>query len=221
MVVKKTIIMVVLAAIVLGCGASLAYADAPFFGCETLQFQPDPVYLDNFSERKVYTWGIDHSLAANEFINFAQISFTQINNYMADENILYVNLINSAVSGLASERDTGGDGNWFGSKPETQLLFAYKDTDCYNAENFTYTFKPEQLTALNKAFADGNIGLGFDPDANYYSHFTNDGVTLRIQTRVVPEPISCVLFVVGSGIFGIAARKRHRGQVPILTSVDK
>jgi hypothetical protein len=60
------------------------------------------------------------------------------------------------------------------------------------------------LTALNSALADGNFGIGFDPDC----HYTNSGISMNIQTRVVPEPISCVLFVVGSGVFGLASRRR-------------
>jgi len=33
---------------------------------------------------------------------------------------------------------------------------------------------------------------------------------MNISTKVVPEPISCLLFVVGSGLFGASAARRRK-----------
>jgi hypothetical protein len=189
-------------------GFASASPDCPFFASTPISFQPTPEYMDQLPTSFAYTWGINYTLAENEYIDFAQISFTQINNYMADENILYVNLLQDGAAGLSKVHDSG-TGNWFLSQPGAQQLFTFADTDYENPQNIVYTFNCEQLKALNTAFANGNIGLGFDPDGVTYGHFTNDGVTLKIHTRIVPEPISCVLFAVGSGVFGLAARRRR------------
>jgi hypothetical protein len=207
---KTTIILGFVFMILLASrGFASASPDCPFFGSNTVTFQPNPSYADNFATSRAYTWGVDYTLAQNEYISFAQISFTQINNYMSDDNILYVNLLQDAAAGLSKTYDSG-TGNWFLSQPGSQQLFTFADTDYENPQNFVYTFNCEQLKALNTAFANGNIGLGFDPDAGTYSHFTNDGVTFSFKTKIhaAPEPFSCVLFAVGSGIFGLAARRR-------------
>ncbi len=169
-----------------------------------VSFQPNPADLFDLDHSYAYAWGVNYNLPANEYVDFASISFNQINNWQNEPNILYVSLLNDATAGVGAYWDSQASGNFFaGSGTE---LFTYSDADAAVPVNLTYNFNGAQLTALNSALANGNVGFGFDPDC----HFYNDGVEFKFTTKVVPEPISGLLFVVGAGVFGVV-RKVRRG----------
>jgi hypothetical protein len=210
---RKSSIIITLA--VLGvlfstCGSAFATVSTgtqTFFGSNEVTFNPVPSNVFDLDHSYAYAWGIDYQLAANTFVDTATISFNQINNWQLepDANVLYINLLQSATNGVTTYWDGEASGNYFGSTVGAQLLTQYVDNNTA-FENFSYSFNAGQLSALNAALANGNVGIGFDPDCHYY----NSGVSLNIKTRVVPEPISCVLFVVGSGVLGAAVRKRRQ-----------
>jgi hypothetical protein len=176
-----------------------------FMGNNNWQFEPVPSNLNDLDHSYAYTWGIDYTLPAGQFVDFASITFTDINNWQTEPNVLYVNLLDSAANGVASAYDGEASGNFFGSTPGAQELFQYVDNDASTFQTYTYNFNAVQLTALNTALADNNFGIGFDPDCHYF----NKGIKMDITTKVVPEPISCVLFVVGSGVLGGIRRFRR------------
>lgn len=152
-----------------------------------------------------YAWGINYSLPANNFVNFASITIKDLNNSDNEDNVLYVSLLSGAAVGVTATADSAASENFFATQPGFVLdLGQYKDYDASTFANYTIKIEGAQLTALNQALTDGNVGFGFDPDC----HYTNGGITLNMTTAVAPEPISCVLFVVGSGVFGMAARRR-------------
>ncbi|HOU36100.1 MAG TPA: PEP-CTERM sorting domain-containing protein [Candidatus Omnitrophota bacterium] len=192
------------------CGP--AFATTPtgttvtFFGNNQVQFAPVPADLGDLDHSYAYTWGINYELPQNTYVDFASITFTQINNWQNEPNVLYVNLLDSAMYGVSSAYDGQASGNFFGSTAGAQLLTQYVDNDASAFENFTYTFNAGQLTALNAALADANFGIGFDPDCHYY----NQGIKMDISTKVVPEPIGSLLFVIGTGVFGAAAARRRK-----------
>ena len=71
--------------------------------------------------------------------------------------------------------------------------------------NFVYVFTTSQLQALQNYILNGNnFALGFDSDCHYF----NDGVSLTIETRPVPEPTTLALL--GSGLAGLYLRRRRR-----------
>ncbi|MFA5100730.1 MAG: hypothetical protein WC547_07610 [Candidatus Omnitrophota bacterium] len=209
MAVRKITSILFILALLLTCGSAFAMAPATgtevaFFGND-VQFTPVPSNLYDLDHSYAYTWGIDYTLQQNEYVDFASITFTNINNWQDEPNILYVNLLDSAAYGVSMAYDGEASGNFFASTPGAQELFTYSDGDASSYQTLTYNFNAGQLTALNAALADGNMGIGFDPDCHYY----NQGIKMDISTKVVPEPISCVLFVVGSGVFGAAIRRRR------------
>jgi len=180
--------------------------EVTFFGNNQVQFVPIPADLGDLSHSYAYTWGIDFELPQGQYVDFASITFTDIRNWQNEPNTLFVNLLDSAAYGVSTVVDSPAAGNFFGSAAGAQELFQYSDADASTFETFTYTFNAGQLAALNSALADANFGIGFDPDCHYY----NNGIKMDITTKVVPEPISCLLFVVGSGVFGAAAARRRR-----------
>ena len=210
---KYITVALLLGILFLTCGSAFAVPPADttvtFFGANGVQFEPVPSNLDDLDHNYAFTWGIDYTLPQNQYVDFASITFTQIgNNAYEPTNILYANLLNSAANGVVTAYDdgggSGGSGNFFAGAPGSKDLFQYTDNDPATFENFTYNFNAGQLTALNSALADGNFGIGLDPDC----HYLNQGVKMDITTKVAPEPISCVLFVVGSGV--LAGIRRFR-----------
>lgn len=164
-------------------------------------FEPNPVNLYDLAHGEYYTWGIDYTLGQNMFVDSASLTFANINNWQTEDNdILYVNLLQSAASGVYRGTDNQAAGNFFQGMGD--LLLTYSDLDESTPETFTYSFTPSQLISLNTAIADNNFGLGFDPDCHYF----NSGIKLTLNTKVVPEPISCILFLAGGSALLVKRR---------------
>jgi hypothetical protein len=168
-------------------------------------FEPTPSNLDNLDHSYYYSWGIDWQLPADEILSGATLSFDNINNWAVENNdILYVSLLGSATPGVTYGIDNEASGNAFDGFG-TQL-FTYSDRNGSAPEDVSFDFNGTQLSLLNGAMADGNFGLGFDPDCHYY----NDGVKLKLTTRVVPEPVSSALFLLGGGALALVRRVRRK-----------
>ncbi len=182
------------------CGA--AFAGDHFFA------DIDDATIGNLEHQYAYEWGIDFSIPQGEVVTGAELSFASIYNW-ADEpdDILYVHLLSKdSVPPFAwgVEYDNEGGGDFFDG--EGPLLFTYTDTTDTQPENFVYSFTQEQVGQLTDALSDGNFGIGLDPDCHYF----NDGVQMKITTKVVPEPISTVLFLVGGGALAGVRRLRRK-----------
>lgn len=190
----KRVLVLILLGLFCVCGLALA-------GEET--FEPIPYNLYDLDHGYYYSWGIDWQIPDNEVLTSAILSFDNINNWAIEpDDKLYVNLLNSATPGVFFNIDGQAIGNAFnGSGSE---LFIYTDTDESVPDNIAYNFNGAQLSLLNGALADGNFGLGFDPDCHYF----NNGINLKLTTSVVPEPISCVLFLLGAGALAGAKKLR-------------
>ena len=74
--------------------------------------------------------------------------------------------------------------------------------------DITFTFNAAAISALNSYAADGNFGLGLDPDCHYY----NRGVKLTVSTdyQPVPEPSTMLLFGLGLTACGVIMIRRKR-----------
>jgi hypothetical protein len=200
-----------LGVLLLTCGSAFAVSSSPatgtdvaFFG-NNVQFTPVPANLYDLDHSYAYAWGFNYSIPQGQYIDTASISFDQINNWENEPNVLYVSLLENAINGVGSYYDAQGTGNFFGSTLGAQQLTQYDNMGTAPFD-LKYDFTGPQLTALNAALADGNAGLGFDPDCHYF----NKGIKMDITTKVVPEPISCVLFVVGSGVLGGLRKLRRK-----------
>lgn len=182
------------------CGA--AFAGDHFFA------DIDDATLGNLEHQSVYQWGIYFSIPQGEVVTGAELSFANIYNWAnEDDDVLYVHLLNfdsipPFAWAIATDNEGGGD-YWDGQGP---LLFTYTDVSDNVPENFVYPFTQEQVGQLVDALSDGNFGIGLDPDCHYF----NDGVQMKITTKVVPEPVSTVLFLTGAGVMALVTRKRSK-----------
>jgi len=165
---KHRIISGVIAMLFLFCGSAWATAaistgtDVAFFGDNNVQFTPVPDNLYDLSHDSAYTWGINYQLPQGQYVDTASITFTNINNWKDEPNVLYVNLLDSAPYGVSVANDNEAAGNFFASVTGAHELFQYHDDDASAETTYTYTFNPGQLAALNSALADANFGIGFD-----------------------------------------------------------
>jgi hypothetical protein len=154
----------------------------------------------NLSHDYAYSWGISLSLQPDESITGVSLTFNNLNNWGADPNFLYINLLESAPLGIKKLKDKK-DGNYFEKKG--LLLDEYIDSSP-SAEDYIYFFTEEEILALNKALNDGVFGFGLDPDCQY----NENGATAKIlTTQSIPEPGTLVLL--GSGLAGLAFFRRY------------
>lgn len=188
-------------------------------------FQPNPANLDHLAHWNYYLWNINWTPPNGETITGATLSIQQIynvNNPGDNWNMLYMHLLdNASTSGLLQIGNNVYSTTWQGGdNPDAQwddawagnpLIANYSDpfpgpAFPPNPVNLQYNFDATLLNYLNAYSADGNFGLGFDPDC----HFFNDGVRFEITTSAmaIPEPTSLALL--GLGLLGLI-RFRKRG----------
>lgn len=168
----------------------------------TYTFQPVPADLWDLDHWSYYTWGINWSVPSGEEITGADLFFDDIRNWDNADNDLYIHLLDSASSGVSTGWDGQGGGDNFSGQG---ILLEWYHNLPISAQDITYVFDESEEDALETYLADGNFGLGIDPDCHYY----NSGIELRIFTATgheVPEPATMLLL--GAGLLGLFGLKR-------------
>jgi len=80
------------------------------------EFDLDPEQL-SLNHNFAYTWGLSKETAEQEIIAGATLTFTNINNWVADESdILYVHLLDNAPEGIRSYNDSRSEGDYLATR---------------------------------------------------------------------------------------------------------
>ena len=175
----------------------------------------NPPNMQNLPFGNYYLWEINWSLPPGQSITAATLTFSNI--YDAEDkpsDTLYIHLLNNPYP-FTSVMTTISSNLLVGSDPDNET------TDQFNGyglmigdpsgigsipKNLVYNFSSSEITTLTSDAADGHFGFGIDPDCEY----PNSGVTFTITTdpTSVPEPAS--MFLLGSGLLGLAAYGRKK-----------
>jgi len=183
----------------LGCLAALSNTRAT-----EVTFTPTPNDLGDLDHHVLYTWRIDGVTVNPGTITGATLTFTSIQNWDRNANVLHIHLLDTAnYSGVHSFVDdpTGaapvvdftddfintrfhGASNWLVAAG-TSDTFLTDQSFTLTPVTWTYTFTAAQVAALRTDIANGNnFALGFDPDC----HFFNNGAQMTMTTRDTATP---------------------------------
>lgn len=173
--------------------------------------------LNDLPHERYYRWGKNWTVPVGEQVTTASIIFHEIYNWRVEANDrLWLHLLQSAPAGKTSGYDNEASGSWF--TPPTymgeQILLNEFDNlpETYpNRQDVTYTFSGSEVSTLNSYLADGNFGLGFDPDCHYF----NCGIQMRVQTGLLPPtpppvPEASTVALLGLGLAGAAVARFRR-----------
>lgn len=158
--------------------------------------------LQSLDHNWAYTWGLTKLWAANEQVVEATLLFKSLReNYGDDE--MFVRLLPSASAGVSSVNDGNSNGDYFNG---IGMLLEHYQNYGSTPTDASHTFTAAELSGLNTYAADGNFGIGLDPDCHYY----NCGVELAVRTEIIPEPTTISLL--GLSTVGVLLRRRRRNR---------
>ena len=227
----RTFLLMIAAAVVFALPAT-ASADTVTFSAPATGANQGSGGANQFTldHHDAYTWRIDGVNLTGKTITSATLTIRNISNWDSNANRLFIHLLDTARNaGVASFQDASltqtpvndiNDdfaGTRYTNNPlvsaGTQNTFLTSQSFSTTAQNFVYTFTPDQLAILSTYFMNGgNIAFGLDPDC----HFWNDGIVFSFTTKptATPEPTTMVLL--GAGLAGLYYSRKRKKQNKIV-----
>ena len=176
-----------------------------------------PIGLGTMDGLDYYEWGISWNLPAGQTIVDATLTYSSIYLTTPDANPparLYTTLLNYANKGVTSYYD--GDNNAANPTPNGTTIFLLGTAPFagvgsgYPSLVYDFANISGALSRLNTDIADGQFGLGIDPDCYY----TDTGITLTITTSDGSQPHNSVpdatstAALLGAVVAGMAVFRR-------------
>jgi len=180
---------------------------------------PKQFDLDHY---KAYTWKLGGLNYTDKTITGASITFSNIRNWDANQNRLFVHLLDTAkYNGVASYIDDNGGAipisDAFAQNSNPLMAAGTGNTYLFDREfgttaaDFTYNFNAAQISSLQTFIASNqDIAFGFDPDC----HFWNNGIKFSVTyqnnpVNAIPEPGTFALAGMGAlPLLGLIRRRR-------------
>jgi hypothetical protein len=195
----------------------------------TLSYTPTPADLGDLDHHLAYTWRIDNINLNGATITGASLTFTNIANWDATANMLFVHLFDTVKNaGVSSFTDATGapvplsqiHDNFASpylntTNPSSQYYnplitagagntFLFSHSFTMTPTTYVFNFTAAELVILQNYINNGkNIGFGFDPDCHYF----NDGITFRITTSVPETGGTLALLSLAVVAVGLARRR--------------
>lgn len=164
--------------------------------------------LNDMNHNLAYLWGINTGWGASQTIYSATLKFHQIEDWMIEDDTIYVNLLDNGPVGVSAYGDYNPSipfGNYFQGWASNYFVGTWSDpTVSPPMQKYDVSFSINIPTLYNYSL-DHNIAFGIDPDCHYYA----DKVSFEVETSdPIPEPGTLILLGLGLAGAGIIARKR-------------
>lgn len=174
----------------------------------TYQLAPPDDDLQDLDHYWAYEWGFGIDVPKDEVIVDASLFFDNIRNWDDLTNDLWLTLLDSDFEGVQESYDSQDGADYFANKG---LLLNHWEDLPSTVQDITYDFNAAEIAQLSTNLTDGQAGLGFDPDSDFY----NSGIKFTIQTSrqggsgdPIPEPLTGPILLGGLGALA-ARRRRH------------
>jgi hypothetical protein len=193
------------------CAIALGLLAAASANAGLVTFKPTPNDLSERPHEYYFTWGINFTLAPDEKITAATLTFKNIWDWTKENNDhLYIHLLDNIKSDSRSYVDNQGGGDNFAGLG--MLVDNWSDPNGGKSRNFDLVLDFGSLGLLGTlnnfaqtapGIGKANFGFGIDPDCHYF----NDGVSFIVKTEPkcpiihIPEPATIIMLALGGFMF--------------------